>query len=240
MAHQTVRAVMTADVVSVGPDTEFKDIVRTIQERRVSGVPVVDAQGRVLGVVTEADLLRKEATEGGTADGPRTHIHYTAHRAAQAKARGQRAADLMTAPAVTVRADQTVVEAARLMERRGVRRLPVVDAEGFLDGIVSRADLLRVFLRPDADIRAEIADQVLTRALWINPATVAVTVEDGRVHLSGVLEQKSLIPLVVRLCRAVDGVVGVTHTLRFDYDDSRPRSRRAHASGITDAWMARL
>lgn len=240
MSHQLVRSVMSTDVVTVGPDTDFKDIVRTLHSRQVSAVPVVDAQGRVLGVVSEADLLRKEAYAGGEEGAPQAaHGVFTARRA-KAKARGVRACDVMSSPAITIRSDRTVVDAARLMERRDVKRLPVVDGDGFLEGIVSRCDLLRVFLRTDADIRAEIADEVLTRALWINPATVAISVDAGCVHLAGTLEQKSLVPLVVRLCRAVDGVVNVTHALRFDHDDTHIRPGRRRPAGITETWVARL
>ncbi|HSA50485.1 MAG TPA: CBS domain-containing protein [Yinghuangia sp.] len=232
MAHQIVRSVMSTDVTTADPDTDFKDIVAAMQSRRVSALPVVDARGRVLGVVSEADLLRKEAHAGGEEGSARASYGFITGRRARNKARGERAGEVMTAPAVTIRADQSVVDAARLMERRNVKRLPVVDADGRLEGIVSRCDLLRVFLRSDEEIRTEIAEEVLLRALWIDPAIVAVTVDGGRVHLTGTLERKSLIPLVVRLCRAVDGVVGVTHTLRFDYDDTstRPGRRRPAAA----------
>ncbi|WP_436776445.1 CBS domain-containing protein [Yinghuangia sp. YIM S09857] len=240
MSHQLVRSLMSTSVTTVGPDTDFKDIVRTLHTRRVSAVPVVDGHGRVLGVVSEADLLRKEAHAGGEAGAAQASRGLLAARRARAKAHGARACDVMTSPAVTIRADRSVVDAARLMERRGVKRLPVVDANGFLEGVVSRCDLLRVFLRPDTDIHSEIVDEVLTRALWINPATVAVTVDSGCVHLAGTLEQKSLIPLVVRLCRAVDGVVNVTHALRFDHDDTHVRPGRRRPAGITEEWVARL
>ncbi|MCF2528916.1 CBS domain-containing protein [Yinghuangia soli] len=240
MGHQLVRSVMTTGTASVGPDAEFKEIVRILQTRKVSAVPVVDANGRVLGVVSEADLLRKEAYAGGEDGAPEaTRGLFGAHRA-RAKARAVRACELMSAPPVTIRADRSVVDAARLMERRGVKRLPVVDADGRLEGIVSRCDLIRVFLRDDEQIRAEITEDVLTRALWINPAAVAVTVDGGRVHLAGLLEFKSLIPLVVRLCRAVDGVVDVTHALRFDHDDTHRLPSRRRPIGIADQRIARL
>ncbi|NUT49039.1 MAG: CBS domain-containing protein [Saccharothrix sp.] len=240
MTHQRVRAVMSTDVVTVGPDTEFHEIVHRLQLHDVSAAPVVDADGRVLGLVSEADLLRKEAHAGGEKAG----VHEVdrgpvAARRARAKAQARKARELMTAPAVTVRSDQSVVDAARLLERHGVKRLPVVDGDGRLEGIVSRCDLLRVFLRGAREIQDEIAEEVLRRALWINPATVAVTVADGRVHLDGVLERRSLIPLVIRLCGAVDGVVEVTHSLRFDHDDTSTHTHIGNRPvGIPEeGWM---
>lgn len=237
MGHQLIRSVMTTDVVTIGPDAHFTDIVRTLRSARISAVPVVAADGRILGVVSEADLLRKEAHADDACRAPARRLFGGG---APDKSRAEVARDLMTSPAVTIRADGTVVDAARLMERRGVKRLPVVDADGRPEGIVSRCDLLRVFLRGDREIHDEIVGDVLRRALWINPATVSVTVDAGRVHLAGSLETRSLVPLVVRLCRAVDGVVGVTHGLRYDYDDTHVRPGSRGPRGITDTWMARL
>ncbi|NUP31645.1 MAG: CBS domain-containing protein [Streptomycetaceae bacterium] len=238
MGHQLIRSFMTTDVVTIGPDAHFTDIVRILRSARISAVPVVAVDGRILGVVSEADLLRKEAHADDACRAPARRLF--GGRGTPDKSRAEVARDLMTSPAVTIRADGTVVDAARLMERRGVKRLPVVDADGRLEGVVSRCDLLRVFLRGDREIHDEIVGDVLRRALWINPATVSVTVDGGRVHLAGSLETRSLVPLVVRLCRAVDGVVGVTHDLRYDYDDTHVRPGSRGPRGITDTWMARL
>ena len=126
----------------------------------------------------------------------------------------------MTSPAVTIGPDAGVAEAARLLHRHGIKRLPVVDPAGPLLGIVSRADLLKVFLRADADIAREVRQQVLRRAMWIDPDTVAVEVHDGVVTLAGQLERRSLIPIVVSLVRGLDGVVDVVDRLSFEFDDS--------------------
>jgi CBS-domain-containing membrane protein len=136
------------------------------------------------------------------------------------KAAGDSAAELMTAPAVTIGPDATVTEAARLLHRHGIKRLPVVDPAGPLLGIVSRADLLKVFLRSDAEIGQEIRQEVLLRAMWVNPDTVTVKVRDGVVTLTGQLERRSLIPIAVRLVRGLDGVVDVVDRLTFEVDDS--------------------
>jgi len=126
----------------------------------------------------------------------------------------------MTAPVVTVAPDAALGEAARLMHRKGVKRLPVVDAGGTIHGILSRSDLLKVFLRDDADIEHEVREDVVRRTLWIDPDTVRVSVHDGVVHLEGQLERRSLIPVLERLVSAVEGVVGVEEHLTFVVDDT--------------------
>lgn len=126
----------------------------------------------------------------------------------------------MSSPAVTARPEWTLVEAARLMDRRGVKHLPVTDRDGRLVGILSRRDLLRPFLRPDDVLRKEIVEDILDRTLWLPPDAVHVSVDDGVVTLTGTVDLKSLIPVIERLCRAVDGVVAVHHTLHHTSDDS--------------------
>ena len=126
----------------------------------------------------------------------------------------------MTSPAVTVGPDATVAEAARLLHRHGIKRLPVVDPAGPLLGIVSRADLLKVFLRSDAEIAQEVRQEVLLRAMWVDPDTVTVKVRDGVVTLIGELERRSLIPIAVSLVHGIDGVVDVVDRLTFEIDDS--------------------
>ena len=214
-----VRDVMTPEVVTVGEQASFKEIAATMAEHRVSALPVLDAEGRVAGIVSEADLLLKEEFPEGPAG--RRLFQSRRQRMERAKAAGATAAELMTAPTVTIGPDATVTEAARLLHRHGIKRLPVVDPAGPLLGIVSRADLLKVFLRADADIAAEVRQQVLTRAMWINPDTVAVEVRGGVVTLTGQLERRSLIPITVNLVRGLDGVLDVVDRLSFELDDSR-------------------
>jgi CBS-domain-containing membrane protein len=195
---------MTQEVVTVNEHASFKDVAMLIAERRVSAVPVLDQEGRVLGIVSEADLVLKEEYPEGPPE--RRLFQGRRRRIAQAKAAGDTAAELMTAPAVTIGPDASVAEAARLLHRHGIKRLPVVDPAGPLLGIVSRADLLKVFLRSDPDIAREIRQQVLMRAMWMNPDTVAIDVRDGVVTLTGQLERRSLIPITVSLVRGLDGV----------------------------------
>ncbi|MFK0110055.1 CBS domain-containing protein [Streptomyces sp. NPDC091217] len=219
MHHRTVEELMTRPVVRARRDTPFKELVRLLAENDVTAVPVVDDVGRPMGVVSEADLLRKSADQADPSG--RTPVpHLEAWE--RAKAEGSLAEELMSAPAVCARPEWSVVEAARLMETQHVKRLPVVDEADRLLGIVSRGDLLRIFLRSDDAIGEEITRELLHRTLELEPADVAVVVRDGRVDLSGTVEYRSLIPVVEQLCRGVDGVVSVAGHLAWRRDDARP------------------
>jgi CBS-domain-containing membrane protein len=213
----TVGDVMTRDVVCVGERTEYKDIVETLVRHGVSAVPVINTDGRILGVVSEADVLHKMEFAGQE---PHRHLlERKQRRTMRAKAGGETAAELMTEPAVTIAPDATIGAAAMLMDEETVKRLPVVDADGGVVGIVSRSDLLRVYLRSDEEIRTEIEDQVLLRALWIEPGTITVTARKGVVSLAGTVDRRSTIPIVVRLVSTVAGVVEVENNLTYHYDD---------------------
>ncbi|MEV0537967.1 CBS domain-containing protein [Kitasatospora sp. NPDC050463] len=217
MHHRIVGELMTRAVVSVRPETGFKDIARLLAEHDITSVPVLDNEDRPLGLVSEADLLLSEAAQedpAGLLLTPRLDA------AAQAKSRATAAEGLMTCPAVCARPEWTAVEAARLMDRKHLKRLPVVDEAGRLVGIVSRSDLLRVFLRRDQAIREELCGEVLDRTLGIAPGAVFVKVTDGEVTLVGTVEHRSLLPVVERLCRSVDGVIAVTSTLDYRTDDT--------------------
>ncbi|GGS23261.1 hypothetical protein GCM10010269_72670 [Streptomyces humidus] len=223
MLHRLVGDLMTTAVVSVRRDMIFKDIAQHLTEHDITAVPVVDDQGRPIGVVSEADLLRKQESQVD----PGGHL-AAAHLlpAERAKAQALTAEGLMTSPAVTARPQWSVVEAARAMARHHVKRLPVVDDAGRLAGIVSRGDLLHVFLRRDLTIREEITTDVLTRTLGLDPGAVTAQVNDGRVTLRGTVPQESLVPIAVRLSESVDGVVDVTHHLRAETDTSADTPRR--------------
>ncbi|MFB7242036.1 inosine-5'-monophosphate dehydrogenase [Streptomyces populi] len=217
MRHRTVRDLMTTSVIRVRQDTGFKEIAKLLAEYGVTAVPVVDDAERVVGVVSEADLLRKEAAQLDPA-GLLPVLH--SRPADRTKAEATTAEGLMNSPAVTAEPRWTAVEAAQVMEFHHVKRLPVVDEVGRLVGLVSRADLLRVFLRGDSAIREEIAGEVLVHTLGVAPGAVTVHVVDGRVSLKGTVERKSLVPVVVRLCQGVDGVVGVSAELHHRLDDT--------------------
>ncbi|MFJ8632378.1 CBS domain-containing protein [Streptomyces sp. NPDC093568] len=218
MHHRTVAELMTRDVVRARRDMPFKELVRLLAENDVTAVPVVDDRDHPVGVVSEADLLRKSA---GQADpsGRAPVPHLEAWE--RAKAEGARAEELMSTPVLCARPDWNVVEAARLMDTRHVKRLPVVDEADRLLGIVSRGDLLRIFLRRDDAIRDEIAEDVLRRTVGLDPLEVTVDVYEGQVGLRGSVEFRSLIPVIERLCRSVDGVVSVAEHITYRTDDSR-------------------
>ncbi len=208
MRHATVESVMTSPVVLVSPETGFREIVALLSEYEITGVPVVDAEGRPLGVVSEADLLRTLAAQEDPAS------LLPAPESAQAGPDGEvTAADLMTAQPVCTTPDTSVVAAARMMSRHGLKRLPVLDEEGRVVAVVSRGDLLRVFLREDMVIRREIVEEVLGRIDGVSPAEIGVEVNQGRVVLSGTVPEPHLVPIVLNLCRSVDGVVSVTDRL---------------------------
>lgn len=201
--------VMTRTVVTVGRGTVFKEIVRLMRDRRISAVPVVEAGGRVVGVVSEADLLPKEEFRDSDPD------RYTQLRrlADLAKAGAVTAEELMTTPALTVGSGETLARAARTMARARVKRLPVVDAGGVLVGVVSRADLLKVFLRTDEEIAEEVRREVVAYLFPSPDSAVRVNVRDGVVRLGGRVRDTSLVPVAARLVRAVEGVVSVDFDL---------------------------
>ena len=219
MSHLKVSVLMSRDVATVSEDTPFHEIAKVLADRRVSAVPVVDADNRVLGIVSEADLLHRMEFADDPDEGAGI-FERRVHRLARHKATGHVAKDLMTSPAVTVPDNATVVKAARLLDSAGIKRMPVVNDLGRLVGIVSRGDLVKVYLRPDRDIRREISDEVLRRLMWIDPSEVTVQVDGGVVTLTGQLEQRSLVDIVMRLVGAVDGVVEVYGTLTWRVDDT--------------------
>ncbi|MFG2969458.1 CBS domain-containing protein [Streptomyces sp. NPDC048179] len=201
----TVSDVMTHSPVAVGRDASFKDVVALLDRWKVSALPVLEGEGRVIGVVSEADLLPKEEFRDSDPD----RFVQRERLADLAKAGGVTAGELMSAPAVTVHADATLAEAARIMARRRVKRLPVVDGVGLLKGIVSRADLLKVFLREDAELTEEVRREVVDRLFPLSADHIRVDVDEGVVTLTGWIESTDLAPVAARLARAVEGVVDV-------------------------------
>ncbi|GAB3979596.1 CBS domain-containing protein [Actinoallomurus acanthiterrae] len=212
----TVKDIMTTSVVAVEEMTPFKDIVDVMHRKHVSAVPVLDSTGQVRGVVSKSDLLLKEAIPEAEHE-----FHITPERRReQHKVAGAVAADLMTAPAVTVPATATVEEAARYMYRHKIGRLPVVDAlSGHLIGIVGRADVLAVYRLPDADIRADVLNEVIKDEFAMDPTRFDVTVKDGRVTIRGTAEKRSQISLLMAAVRQVEGVVSMQSQLAYETDD---------------------
>ncbi|MFE0331505.1 CBS domain-containing protein [Streptomyces sp. NPDC058960] len=200
-----VSDVMTHTVVAVGRDAPFKDIVKLMEQWKVSALPVLEGEGRVVGVVSEADLLPKEGFRDSDPD-PYAQMRRLSDLG---KAGAVTAGELMTAPAVTVHADSTLAQAARIMALRKVKRLPVINDEGLLEGVVSRADLLKVFLREDNDIADEIRRDIVDVLFPAPVEPIHVMVAEGVVTLTGKVGDTTVIPMTVRLARAVEGVVDV-------------------------------
>jgi CBS domain-containing protein len=213
---RTVKDVMTRDVVCAHEDTPYKELVRLLASRRVSAVPVVDRGHHVLGVVSEADLLLKQEQP---AQPPVRLLPALRRRRELAKARATVAKELMSRPAVTIGRRAPLAVAARRLLAAGVKRLPVVDATGRLVGIVSRADLLKSFLRSDLELQEEIVNDVIRGDLIMAPSRFDVHVQDGVVVLQGCCERRSLIPTVVQAVAGVEGVVQVVNRLGYEVDD---------------------
>ncbi len=217
MSRRKVREVMTADVVAVAEDTLVRDVAAVIAATGFRALPVLDHAGRPAGLVTAAQV-RPHGPAGHRPFPQRNRWHR--NRAARTGGGRVYARDVMTAPVEAIPADASLAAAARSMDRRRTGWLPVTDSAGHLAGIVSWGDLGRVFLRPDQDIQYEIIRDVFTRYLGTNPALVQVTVTGGWVVLAGVVESKSMIPLAVSLCRAIDGVVDAVSNLSYALDDT--------------------
>lgn len=243
MKHDKVGSVMTTEVVRATYGTPFKEVARLLGAHRVSGLPVVDEDEKVLGVVSETDLMIRQAETPDPYE-PRKHPRLAGltrrGRTRAVKAGARTAGRLMTAPPVTVHAENTIVEAARTMAKHRIERLPVLDEEDRLVGIVTRRDLLTVFLRPDAEIRAVVEEEVLRRALWIPAHTVDVSVVEGVVTLTGRMERKSETEIAVSMTGQIDGVVAVVDQLTFRLDDTHTRPEQPAVPGIRNDWSHRM
>lgn len=223
-----VRDLMTTNVLTIGPEAPIRDVAAILVQHGISGLPVCDIEGHVLGVVSEGDILYKEHDPREPhAGGPLGWmVDGTANVAGCRKAAAITSEKAMTAPAITIAPGATVADAARLMSERGVNRLPVVD-EGRLVGIVTRTDLVRAFVRSDEEVAAEIREDVLERTLWAETRRVEVEVRAGTVTLSGSLDRRSDVELLERLVRRVPGVVAVASSVAWRVDDTTRRGRAA-------------
>lgn len=217
MKTWTVNDVMTTPVVTAAASTPYRDVVDLLMGNKVSAIPVVDDFRRISGVISEADLLCKiELAE--QVRGPRI-FQGRRQRAIHTRAAARTAGELMTCPAVVVLSGTSIVAAARLMDDKNVKHLPVTDDLGRLIGIVSRSDLLKVHLRPDSEIQDDVVTDVLRRTLGLKTGTVDVRVNRGVVVLTGHVERRSFADIATRLTRQIAGVVTVVDELRYDVDD---------------------
>lgn len=216
----TIRDVMSRPTLTVHPETPLKDVARLLVRHRISGLPVTDAGGRVLGVISEADLLLKE--QGAANIGHRRLARLlgesTQTRAQLAKLAATSAGDAMTSPAVTISGDRPLAEAAATMTRRGINRLPVVDS-GVLVGVVSRADLVRAYVRSDEELAGVVREEVIHRTMWLDPDLYDVSVRDGIVRIRGSVALRSTAEVIERVSALIPGVVAVTSELHWETDD---------------------
>jgi CBS domain-containing protein len=213
-----VHEVMTTDVMTVGPDIGLKAAARLMIDRGISGLPVVDDAGKLVGIITEADFVKQEAD--------RSHRRYRRLLDAlfgerEHRLGGETVADAMTRHPIVIDPETRVAEAAREMSDRGIKRLPVVNDRGELVGIVSRADIMAAFVRPDDVIATQIREDVIERILMIDPGTVQVKVAEGVAVLAGTVPTRTDARLLEELTRRLEGVVRVTSDVAYDLDDSQ-------------------
>jgi CBS domain-containing protein len=218
---QSVEQVMTRSVITVTPETPISEVARLLVEHAISGMPVVDRDGRVVGVVSEGDVLVKEA--GRRAPARRTLARFRGPdrkaSAYRSKVEAATAGEMMTSPALTFEPFRAVRTAAEVMTTNEVNRLPVVDSDGRLLGIVTRADLVRAFVRADEELVEAIRQEVLVRTMWLDPDRFAVTVDHGAARVTGAVQKRSTAELVERFLAMVPGITSVETDIAWTEDD---------------------
>jgi CBS domain-containing protein len=226
-----VRDLMTTNVLTVRSSTQLKDAAALLAEHRISGLPVVDDEGHVLGVLSEGDILYKET---GTKDKPGffDRLLSVPPTGLDLKLAARTVGEAMSVPAVTIRPRRPVTQAATTMIEKGVNRLPVIDDEDRLIGIITRADLVRAFVRSDAEIEQEIREDVLSRTLWLEADTIQIEVVGGEVRLSGEVGTQTDAELIPTFVQRVPGVVSVLSKLRWREDNG-------HRPGRAVVWHGR-
>lgn len=218
MTKLTVRDVMDPNPVTVTTRTSFKELAALLTEEEPGAVAVLGRHGEVVGMVTEADLLKKQGLQPDPGS-PRPVRRV--YRARWSRAAGTSAGEVMTTHPPCVRPEATVAEAARLMDRRHCACLPVTGPSGELAGTVTARDLLRVFLRPDQDIAGDIGREILAGGFAAAPGSVSADVANGVVTVAGQVRRKTMLPAVSAVIRGVDGVVDVEGQLGYVFDDTR-------------------
>ena len=226
-----IRDLMTTEVLTVSPDTPLKAAAALLATHGISGLPVCDEDGRVLGIVSEGDILFKEQGPRDRRGGALGWFVDGSRFQDTVKASARTAGEAMTSPAITITPERPAAAAAQIMLDQGVHRLPVV-RDGVLVGIVTRADLVRAFTRTDDDIVREIREDVLRRALWLEPDAVEVAVDGGEVNLAGEIEAKSDVEVLKKLVQRIPGVVSVTSRVLYRVDDLQRIARNGRLTGV--------
>ena len=214
---------MQTEVVTTAPDESLRDAARRLVQHGISGMPVCDEEWRVLGMLSEGDILYKERDRSTDRGGSLGRLVGRTSDAALRKAQARTVGEAMTTPPVTIEPSSQAAAAARLMLEKRVNRLPVVLHDGQLVGIVTRTDLVRAFVRPDDEIGAEIRDEVLKRILWVEPGVIGVTVRDGDVQLAGELETQAEVEILEKFVQLIPGVVSVQSTVTSRAEDTERR-----------------
>jgi CBS-domain-containing membrane protein len=208
---------MAVDAVSVGPDTSLREVARVMVELKISGLPVVDDENKVIGIVTEGDFVRKELERGRL--GGIGMLGAIIHDDSVADA--ETVGEIMTTDVRTISPDASLVEAARQMTEHGVKRMPVVDHEDHLIGVISRHDIVQAYTRPDEVIEDEIREDIIVRLLYLDPATLEVAVERGVVTVAGEVPTRSDARLLEAMVQRSDGVIRAVFDLEWKVDDTR-------------------
>ncbi|VAV96627.1 CBS domain protein [hydrothermal vent metagenome] len=209
---------MTTDVLTIGPDDSLKGAARLMLARGVSGLPVIDVDNKLVGIVTEADFVRQEAERSLHS---RRRLLATVFGDGDAREHGETVRDVMTASPLVVTADARIVEAARVMNERGVKRLPVVDSEGSLIGIISRADIVAAYVRPDDVIEDAVREDIIKRVLMIDPTDLEVSVDDGVVSVKGQVDNRVDAQILEELTWRLEGVVSAEIDVSWRDGDDR-------------------
>jgi len=208
---------MTTEVVTIGPDETIKEAARVMVTERVSGLPVIDAEERLIGILTEADFLEQELDKDGGGGGLLGAVFGPATRQPDAVT----VREVMSSNPITIASDATLSEAARVMATNSVKRLPIIEADGNVVGVLSRADIVAAFARPDELIDDEIREDIAKRVLFVDPESLDISVNDGIVALGGELPTKTDARILEELCRRLEGVVSVDSSLSWKVDDTK-------------------
>ncbi len=206
--------IMSIDVLTVAPEDSLKAAARRMVEAGVSGLPVVDTNGKLVGIITEADFLEREADK--------THrrlLDALMHKP-DTVVEADTVGEVMSTHPVVIYPEASVTEAARVMSHHHVKRLPVVNDEGVLQGIISRGDVVTVFTRPDDVVEDEIREDIINRVLLLDADSLDVDVSDGIVVLSGCLPTRTDKRLLEEMVRRIDGVVRMESAVTFEVDDT--------------------
>lgn len=238
MSAMTVRDAMTPEVSTVAAGTALHDVARLLAERGISGAPVVDASGNLIGVISEGDFLVKERGLPLRRAGALDRFFGRTDATERRRLSAQTAVQAMSAPAVTIGPDCTLREAAAVMLDRAINRLPVV-SDGHLVGILTRADLVRAYIRRDEEALRTIREEVLHDTMWMNPDELQVEVRDGFVRLEGNVDRRSTATILLKLIALVDGADRVESHLTWDLDDTKLPMPRGEAEPGAASLLAR-